>query len=79
MELFHIIEDAVAIVRSKQIWKQTKVYRRGSTLFIPHAGGYVRVCQKFGDTWGTALPSMSVVEIDGPGIAHRGPVVEFVG
>jgi len=79
MDLFHQIEDATAIVRVGQIWKQTKVYQRGGVLFIPHAGGYVRVVSKFGDVYGTAVPKMSVVDIDGPGIVRDGLTVGWEG
>ncbi len=68
MELFHVIDDGVAIIRSGQIWKQVKLYQRAGVLFVPHGGGYVRVTARFGDTWGTSVPSVKVVEMDGSGV-----------
>lgn len=72
MELFHVIDDGVAIIRSGQIWKQTKLYKRGQMLFVPHGGGYIRICDKFGDTWGTSVPSVKVIELEGSGVVMDG-------
>lgn len=70
MELFHVIDDGVAIIRSGQIWKQTKLYKRGDTLFVPHGGGYIRVTNKFGDTWGTSVPTVKAIALEGTGVVH---------
>jgi len=64
IELFHEIPDAEAIIRQRGgIFKQAKVYRRGGKLYIGASGGYVRLTAKFGDTWGTSNPNISVVDI----------------
>ena len=64
MDLFHQIEDAEAIVRLKGgVHKQLKLYRRRDRIFIGISGGYLRVCAKFGDTWGTANPSINVIDM----------------
>lgn len=66
MQLFEVIEDAVAIVRyPKGVYKQTKVHRRGGRQHIPHAGGFIRITAKFGDTWGTSHPDIKVQEMEG--------------
>lgn len=70
MELFHIIDDGVAIIKVGNIYKQTKLYRRGKRLFVTHAGGYIRICAKFGDTWGTALPNVKVIDFEGEGVKN---------
>lgn len=71
MELFSLVDDAAAIVRMpKGVLKQTKVYHRGSTVYVPHAGGFVRVTAMFGtDPFTTSHPDIKVVEIEGPGIS----------
>lgn len=64
MQLFHEIPDAAAIIRAKGgVFKQTKVFHRAGRLYVNAAGGFVRVCAKFGDTWGTSAPNVTVVEI----------------
>jgi hypothetical protein len=70
MELFHVIDDGVAIVKVGSVYKQTKLYRRGDRLFVTHAGGYVRICAKFGDTWGTAMPNIKVIDFEGAGVVN---------
>lgn len=69
MDLFSVIDDAVAIVRtSGGVFKQTKVFRRAERIFVQHGSGFLRVTAKFGDTWGTSHPSTKVVDIEGEGI-----------
>jgi hypothetical protein len=69
MDLFTQIDDAKAIVRIKGlILKQVDVYHRRGRVYVPHSGGFVRVTAKFGDTYGTAHPSIKVDEIEGAGI-----------
>lgn len=69
MELFSLIEDATAIVRApKGVLKQTKVYRRGERIFVPHAGGFIRICAKFGDLFSTSHPDIKVEELDVEGV-----------
>lgn len=68
MDLFNVIDDGVAIVRAGSIYRQTKLYRRKDRLYVTHAGGYVRICAKFGNTWGTALPNLKIIEFEGEGV-----------
>lgn len=66
IDLFSVIDDAVAIVRlPKGVYKQTKIYRRGARLYVPHGGGYVRIGARFGDTWCTSHPDVKVAEMEG--------------
>ena len=67
---FSAIPDALAIVRlPKGVHKQTSVYHRGHTVYVPHAGGYIRVGHWFDNRWATSHPDVSVLELEGDGIA----------
>lgn len=81
MDLFTIIDDATAIIRQANgVYKQAKVYHRGSRVFVGHSGGFIRVTAKFGDAWGTSNPNVKVEALDGLGIsadANKEP--SFVG
>jgi hypothetical protein len=69
MEMFHQIEDGVAVIRApKGVYRQSKVYRRGSRIYVQYGSGYVRVTAKFGDTWGTSHPDVRVEDIEGEGL-----------
>lgn len=61
MERFHIIEDAAAILVSKGVYRQAKVYRRGKELFAAYGAGFIRLYQE-----GTALPNLRCEAIDVP-------------
>jgi hypothetical protein len=61
MDRFHVIDDAAVIIRSKGgVYKQAKVYRRGSDLYAAHAGGFIRLM----GGRGTSHPSVSWDEIE---------------
>lgn len=62
MELFHIIDDACVILRSRGVFKQAKVYRRDGVLYAGHAGGFITL-RKNG---GTSVPSISWIDTDAP-------------
>lgn len=73
MELFHKIEGAVAIVRHKgSILKQSDMYARGDRVYVPHAGGYLRVTAEFGGEWGTVIPTIKVLEFEADGVELKG-------
>lgn len=60
--MFHIIQDAVAIVRNKRgIYKQCKVYRYKRGVYIGVSGGYARLLRD-GDV---GTPDMSWIELTG--------------
>lgn len=78
MDFFHKIDDANAIVRlPKGVYKQVAVYRRGKRIFVPHAGGFVRVVAKFGDVWLTSHPDIKVEEIDASFVVSRDGSPEY--
>lgn len=41
--LFHVIEDAQVVLRSKGTFYQKKVYRRGDRLFAGWGAGFIRI------------------------------------
>jgi len=64
MQLFHRIDDAECIIRAKGgVFKQAELYRRGDRVFVKAAGGFVRICAQFGDTWGTSNPGVNVIDM----------------
>ena len=74
MDLFHLIEDAEAIIYQGGVYKQVKLYHRGERVFIGIGGGFARITAKFGDSWGTSHPKAKVVDIsqDVPGLFVTG-------
>jgi len=66
MERFHIIEDAAAILVSKGVYRQVKVYRRGSALFAAYGRGFIRLYKD-----GTSLPNVRCEDIDVAGATIR--------
>lgn len=58
--LFHVIQDAFVIVRSKGVYTQRKVYRRLGRLYAQHGSGYVTI----GDA-GTSGPDQTIEGYEG--------------
>ncbi|MGE0211809.1 MAG: hypothetical protein AB7S41_08960 [Parvibaculaceae bacterium] len=58
MSLFHLIPDAHAILSSKGVYRQCKVFRRGNELYAGYGAGFVRLYQH-----GTSAPSLNFDEI----------------
>lgn len=70
MNLFHRIEDAVAVVRTKGgIYRQLDVYRRGCDVFVRSGTGFVRVLNTRGDT---SVPNVTCMELSAEGV-HSSP------
>jgi hypothetical protein len=63
MDLFHRIDDAECITRSRGVMKQAELYRRGNRIYVKASGGYVRIVAPFNGTWGTSVPNLNVVEM----------------
>lgn len=62
MELFHIIDECQAIIRSRGVFKQVPVFRRGTELYAQHGrGGFV----KLAGNKGTTAPKVSWLDMDG--------------
>lgn len=64
MERFHVIDEAEVITVTRSVFKQVKVYRRGSALYFGHAGGFVRLYSEHR----TGLPNVRWEDIEVPGV-----------
>ncbi|CDZ55053.1 hypothetical protein [Neorhizobium galegae] len=62
MERFHIIDDAAAILITKGVYRQAKVYRRGGELFAAYGSGFIRLYRN-----GTSLPNVRCEDVETPG------------
>ena len=73
MERFHIIDDGAAILRSKGVYRQVKVYRRGKDIYAGYGNGFI----KLGIGSATTLPNVSYDGIEAEGVIlsdHNRPV-----
>ena len=61
MNLFHIIDDAQVILRSKGVYYQKKVYRRDRRLYAAWGSGFIRL----GGQEATSNPNVSWEALDG--------------
>jgi hypothetical protein len=64
MERFHIIDDGAVILRSKGLYRQAKVYRRGEVIYAGYGAGYI----KLGIGSVTSVPSVSYDGIEADGV-----------
>ena len=64
MQVLRQIDNALAFVRlPRGIFKQVPMYARGDRVYVPHSGGFVRVCANLGsDGWATSHPDVRVVD-----------------
>lgn len=69
MDRFHIIPDGDAVLRSKGVFKQAKVYRRGKDVYAAHGAGFIRLIQH----GGTTVPNIHWLGIDAEGVSVRAP------
>lgn len=65
--MFHIIEDAAVILRSKGLFQQAKLYRRGNAIYAAWGKGFIRLHSGSG----TTIPGVSWDEIISNNIAWR--------
>jgi hypothetical protein len=50
MSLFHVIDDAAAVLRTKGVFKQVKVFYRDNRLYAQHGGGFIGLRRDGGTT-----------------------------
>lgn len=62
--MMHQIDDALAFVRlPRGVFKQVQLYARGNRVYVPHSGGYIRVCAHLGsDGWVTSNPNVRILD-----------------
>lgn len=63
MDIFSLIDDAECVTFSRGIYRQTQLYRRGKRIYAKHAGGFIRICLRFGETWPTSVPGVKVIAL----------------
>lgn len=56
---FHVIDDAVVILRSKGVYKQVKAYERNDRIYAAYGSGYISLSKS-----GTSAPNVSVDEYE---------------
>jgi len=74
-DLFHVIDDAHVILRSKGVFRQVKLYRRGVILFAGWGTGFVRLLP----SGGTSHPNVSWEDIDGVSVRTQNLSVVLSG
>lgn len=61
MDLFHVVDDAAAILRFKGgLFRQTKVYRRGDVVYAGVSGGFLKLLPR----GNTSNPNVSWIDSD---------------
>jgi hypothetical protein len=56
---FHVIDDAVVILRSKGVYKQVKAYQRNDRIYAAHGSGFIALSKN-----GTSAPNVSTDEYE---------------
>lgn len=64
IERFHVIEDAAAILVSKGVYRQAKVFRRGDRLYAGYGSGFIGLYRQ-----GTSVPAITCEGVDAPDMA----------
>lgn len=59
--LFHVIPDAQAVLRSRGVFRQVPVFRRGQQLFAKYGAGFIMLRT----AGGTSVPYISWDHIEG--------------
>lgn len=67
--LFHEIPDAQVILRSKGVYRQAKLFRRGEDVFAAWGSGFIRLLS----AGGTTVPTVHYLGLDPSlGLATKG-------
>lgn len=72
MDTFAIIEDGIVILRSRGVYYQRKVYKRGDRIYAQHGGGFIRL----GANGYTSTPNVTYESLDLPFEPARGKALE---
>lgn len=60
MDLFHIIDDAQAIIKQNGVFRQVKVYRRGIDIYVASGTEFIKLMSR----GNTSVPSVSWLDLD---------------
>lgn len=84
MELFHIIDDAVAIIKTKGgVYRQVKVYRRADAVYVSFGSGFIKLMSYtdgmpgYAGHGSTSCPHVSWIELDSVNIKMIGSVPKW--
>lgn len=69
MERFHVIEDGAVILRTKGVYRQAKVYRRGVDIYAAWGAGFIKLMRGSA----TTHPNVSWDGIEADNVAWGGP------
>lgn len=69
MELFHIIDDAQAVIKKCGIFYQVKVYRRSTEIFVQHGSGFVKLSSR----GNTSVPNICWLDLNAKGVIIEEP------
>lgn len=64
MPRFHVIEEGVAVIIARGVYRQVKVFRRGGDVYAAYGAGYLKL---FGFR-GTSHPKISWIDIEADGV-----------
>jgi len=81
MQLFHKIDDAVAIIRDGVYFRQVDLYHRGETVYIKLSRGFCRIVARFGSEaeYGTCNPNVKLIEYEGAGLIDDNRTLKYKG
>ena len=65
-DLFHEIPEGVVILRSKGVYRQAKVFRRGERVYAAWGSGFVRLC----GGGGTSVPTVTFDDLAADGVTY---------
>lgn len=66
IDLFHEIPDGVVILRSKGVFRQAKVFRRGTSVYAAWGSGFIRLMRG----GGTSVPIVSFDGLAADGVEY---------
>ena len=76
MDRFHEIPDGAVILRTKGVFKQAKVFRRGKDVFAANGSGFIRLLQRSG----TTIPTTHWLDIEADGVSvQEGQPPKWIG
>lgn len=68
MDRFHEIPEGVVILRSRGVFRQAKVYRRGAYVYAAFGSGFIRLLAHSG----TSVPSVSWLDLEADDVTQAG-------